>query len=306
MVHRAGQASGIRKRVGQPVFSFRIIGVQAQRILVMRDGRGGPAGVGERVAPVEFGHGETRPHAQRLRELRLRLVPPPHQGQRIAEIVVGLGIAGLQPQRLAVMGDRLDGAARAPEDDAEVVVRQPAVRVLRQGRAVERLLVPVYPALAPRQDPEGQDDGKGGRRREDCPAGPAAPEAPARRRPAQKPQARQVLEMVGDEGKDEGVDVEKAQRRKKRAKKIESGCQRAPGAHGKRKNQNRCGDRGRIQPKPRRSAPGGPPRVDEAQVEWPRQLPEVKAGGPPGDQEALRPAKAKRLPLRADVRPLDP
>src|SRR5438067_1978018 len=114
------------------------------------------------------------------------------------------------------------GCSARDQQAGEVVVRHPAPGVAAEGGAVERLGVRVQVALFPGQ--RGEDGEDGYRKRLAC----ASRQGRQRRRcQRDDADARQVLEVIGDEREEERVDVEEAEGGKQRTKEEERRGERA-------------------------------------------------------------------------------
>ena len=136
------------------------IGLQEQRIPEVGDGLGIAAGLAESIAPVVFRRDKRRPCFQGPSIGLGRLRPASRPGQLVAVVVEGLGIAGVQPHRLPEVVCRLRGLSLLVQDDAQIVMGQPCLRVPREDRSVEAFLVAVFPGLEPGQASQDHHDGR--------------------------------------------------------------------------------------------------------------------------------------------------
>jgi hypothetical protein len=135
----------------------------------------------------------------------------------IPKVVMGVRLVGLESHGLPQVGDRLRRQALFRQVCAEVVVGHPAFRVLGQGVGIKDADIAVQLALRPGQHEENGEQ-CGPRRREGARHGPlprAVPglnEAPGKsgRAPGHqrdRPEAREILPMIGHVGEDERVDI---------------------------------------------------------------------------------------------------
>ena len=138
-------------------------GPEAQRLPVRRDRFVHAAGAGIRFREVDQGGGVRGIDAEGRAEQGGRVVipAPPLLDQRKVE--ERRDLVRLEAVRRFEMRGGLGITAVLHEPDPVVRMADEAVRVLHEGRAPERLLVAVDPALVEGQHPEQRDDGHGER-----------------------------------------------------------------------------------------------------------------------------------------------
>src|SRR5207245_9425706 len=113
-------------------------------------------------------------------------------------------------------GRRRGGSPPLEQQRPEIVVRAPSRRVLARRVAPERLEIREEVRPAPGGGAEGEEEPaarKAGRRSEG--GGVPRPGGPERDEQRDRAEARQILEVIGDEGVAERVGVDEAERRQK-------------------------------------------------------------------------------------------
>ena len=169
-----------------------VAGLLADRLAIVRGGVLEPPGGGERIAEVVVYEGVVALHAERGAVLGDRLVELALGRERVAEVVVRLAVLRVDAQRLPEVYDRLRDAPVVGEQHAQVDVRHGGVGILGERVAPDGLRVAIDEALPPRERAEHQEHARPDHLR----PGKARR---AGRGEGDERQARQVLEVVGDE-----------------------------------------------------------------------------------------------------------
>src|SRR5207244_1910944 len=147
--------------------------------------------------------------------------PPSEAEPRIRHRVVDLRHVGTQSERALEEGNRLGRSSPFEEQRAEVVVRAPFRRVLAHRVAPEGLEVREDMRPAPGGGPEGEEEpgAREARRTEGgelpCPSGPERDEE------RDRAEAREILEVIRDEGVAERVDIDEAERGRECDREVE-------------------------------------------------------------------------------------
>ena len=183
-------------------------------------------------------------------------------------------------------------------------MRHPAGGIPPQRGLIERDRVPIHPALRPGQGAQnGQQSscgGRAGRHRH-----PRRDRVEAGGRQGKDREAGQILEVVGNVGENERIDIEESKDGKKGAGKKESCGQRTtrPAVPPNKAAQQ---PEGSDQPKPlpEGGCVHGPAGIDEDQLGRPGQLAEVEPEHPARQQAPLHQAQVEIRPLGADEHPL--
>src|SRR5262245_53796553 len=238
------------------------------------------------------------------------LVRPSHGERSVSAAVIRLGQIRLQREAPIEVRDGLGGTSIGEQQVAQVDLGHPRGRILGQGIAPEPLQVSEHVRSAPRCRPEHDQEhaAPDGGQRSGGPVG--QPPGPGRRHGDEErdqAEAGEILEVVGDEGEAEGIDVDEAERGSEGDREVEYRRQRTPPDPSPQRPEHACdGDRRQgEEPLPPRGRIDLPARVDEGEPEWNESLGRVEPQCAPGEDAAVGEGQRPLRTLRPHLMRLD-
>ena len=182
-------------------------------------------------------------------------------------------LAGIDPHILRVLLGRFFQPVLVHQHVSQIVMRHPAIRIMRQRIPPERFQVLINRALLPGRAPQAKPASP-----RTPPGKPSAREGPRDRRPRQRqrPHAGQKLKVIPHKGIAEEVDVEEIEHREDRDQEISRREKTGRPFPSRQSSTSPHPGRQQRQPIRHMRRPHLPARVNENERMRPRQLAEVK------------------------------